>query len=364
MAAGLYDNVIFARLNPNPENNVVVPSWDAVWNQTSDLTTIDCGTYTITGWGDESTENKLTGVWTNAPTTAPTTAQPTTAEPTSTTSPTVAAVIEYNHYSVEADGSERVIYITKDATIPSGELSEAQLKAIAEENMPSFRDMYYSFSIDFITTEIIGEKTVIHVELKKTAKTYTVHYENGDISEDYTRGFLEYLTLTSDHVTTFLIDGVPVKRGTSLGLYASGNIDVTTDDDEVIGNTSSIILTNSTVDYNYIQFEMLAGATVTQNNFSRMGVAYSKSKRSVADLETAINTYTSGNGIYDKIGVHNSTVNTPNSSGMYQFRFNPYLNVSLADDSTLYFYSFVVTKNDGIIITDDPISVKVSSILS
>ncbi|MBR5102553.1 MAG: hypothetical protein IK092_05465, partial [Muribaculaceae bacterium] len=53
-------NIIFVRMNSSAAGN---PSWGAKWNQTDDLTVVDEGTYTITGWG-EGDNPKMTGYWT------------------------------------------------------------------------------------------------------------------------------------------------------------------------------------------------------------------------------------------------------------------------------------------------------------
>ncbi len=57
VATGLFDNVIFARVDKT--KNV---GWSAVWNQTDDLRTEDGGTYAITSWSG-GTDNHLSGFW-------------------------------------------------------------------------------------------------------------------------------------------------------------------------------------------------------------------------------------------------------------------------------------------------------------
>ena len=54
---GLYDNVIFARVEKDKE-----AAWANVWNQTEDQTTVDGGTFTITSW-DGGQNSKMTGTW-------------------------------------------------------------------------------------------------------------------------------------------------------------------------------------------------------------------------------------------------------------------------------------------------------------
>ena len=51
-------NIIFVRMNPNGAN---VPSWDASWNQTDDLSLMVDATYTISGWRDGT--NRMNGNW-------------------------------------------------------------------------------------------------------------------------------------------------------------------------------------------------------------------------------------------------------------------------------------------------------------
>ncbi len=52
-----YD-IIFVRMNPNGAN---VPSWEAAWNQTDDLSLMVDATYTISGWRDGT--NRMNGNW-------------------------------------------------------------------------------------------------------------------------------------------------------------------------------------------------------------------------------------------------------------------------------------------------------------
>lgn len=58
-----YINIIFVRFsNTATEASWLVPS--SIWNQTIDLT-FGADLFTVTSWGDETTLNKSTGVWSN-----------------------------------------------------------------------------------------------------------------------------------------------------------------------------------------------------------------------------------------------------------------------------------------------------------
>ena len=164
--------------------------------------------------------------------------------------------------------------------------------------------------------------------------------------------------MSSDTETAFLIGGKVVKVGTEFEFYVTGDINVTTDASAVRQDVTTIDLTGTFVSDTQIALELLATANV--ETFSRMGVVFTKGEKDTALLEAAINNVTADTDVYQKVAVHNSSVDTANVSGLYQFTYAPYMAKASAKGE-LFFYTFAVDK-DGNITLSAPTSVNLNNI--
>lgn len=254
--------------------------------------------------------------------------------------------ITYNY-----SDDERNISVTKTDSARD-DSSKNEFTELINKNFPSIKDMYFTFSVD--NFEVNDDE--ITVNLKAENIRYSVIYDG----EETKHNFLEQVTVKSDSETVFLINDVPIKKGKSFTFYVTGNMEITTDPDAEIKNNATLIKTNSMVNGDKIELEMLA--TATADSFKRMGVAFARYKTTNEAITSAVLDVATGSAISGGVAVSNSKVKSPNSSGQYQYRYNPYMNSSLATGS-LYFYTFCVTEDDEVIISG-PIEIDLDSILA
>ena len=98
-----------------------------------------------------------------------------------------------------------------------------------------------------------------------------------------------------------------------------------------------------------ISMDLLATANVEK--FARMGVAFATSEKSVAEISNAVSNAATGTAVFEGIAVHNSTVDSPNESGSYQFTYAPYVSKDKASKK-LKFYTFAVDDEDNVFISE------------
>ena len=308
-----------------------------VWNSNTNTNSVTGNLCTVT-WGSGSGLNLSFGTYT--PPTEPTTE--------ATTAPPEPETYDYTVvYSYEYDGATKTITKTVEDT------TETDEAVIAEANKPSIDNMQTTYSVD--TAGITKDGSVINVAMAATPKEYTVELNGNEVG---TYKFLETAKVTSDTETAFLIGGKVVKVGTEFEFYVTGDINVTTDASAVRQDVTTIDLTGTFVSDTQIALELLATANV--ETFSRMGVVFTKGEKDTALLEAAINNVTADTDVYQKVAVHNSSVDTANVSGLYQFTYAPYMAKASAKGE-LFFYTFAVDK-DGNITLSAPTSVNLNNI--
>ncbi len=305
-------------MNPGTANN----SWDTKWNQTGDLTlagNLEKCYEVPSGWWNDSNDSGWQSYTPPAP------------------------VYDYTvRYYYDLDGVTKTI--TK--TVLQTELTDADAIAALNDPSSSISNVAGRYSIDSV--EKSGSD--INVYLKRTANTFTVTLNGNVVGSDYK--YLDKAEVASPNgaETGFLIDGNLIKTGTSIEIYVTGDIDITTDTSAAHVDTASINLTASYISDDRVSYELLSTANV--DSFQRMGVAFSASNKTSEELSYAINAVTSGTQVQNKIAVHNSKVDFPNSSGLYQFIYAPYLTNLPSNGATLYFYTFAVTKTGTVVISE------------
>ena len=131
--------------------------------------------------------------------------------------------------------------------------------------------------------------------------------------------------------------------------YVTGHMNIVTGADK---KPAAISLDGLTVSDTKVSMDLLATANI--ENFDRMGVVFAASERTEAEITAAVKAVTTGTSVSNGIAVHNSTVDSANESGSYQFTYAPYVSKDKAN-KTLYFYTFAVD-TDG--------NVSVSSVVS
>lgn len=316
--SGTWTNIIFCRMNGSTTAN----SWDTKWNQTGDLTLTGnigkCFTVPDGAW-DGSTSS-----W------------------GSYTPP--ATKYDYTVVYRYEDGEGATKTITR--SVSQSELTDANAIAALKDPSSTISNMSYKYTIGNASKS----GTNITAYLTKTANTYTVKLNGATVGSNYK--YLDEATVTNPTETGFLIDGNLIKRGTSVKIYVTGDIDITTDDTASRTDTASINLTASYIADDKVSYELLATANV--DKFARMGVAFSATSKTNAQLKAAINAVTgTTTTVSNKIAVHNSLVDFPNSSGLYQFTYAPYLTNLPSNGATLYFYTYAVTTDGNVVISDE-----------
>ncbi|MCR5653023.1 MAG: hypothetical protein K6F88_04390, partial [Ruminococcus sp.] len=311
-------NVIFLRIANGSTFDGSNWSNPPVWNKTNDLT-VPSGNnlYTINSW------DNLAGTW-------------------STYTPP-ATKYDYTVVYRYEDGDGVTKTITR--AVSQSELTDANAIAALKDPSSTISNMSYKYALGSASKS----GTTVTAYLTKTANTYTVKLNGVTVGSNYK--YLDKATVTNPTETGFLIDGNLIKRGTYIEIYVTGDIDITTDSSATRTDSAAINLTATYIADDKVSYELLATANV--DKFARMGVVFSASTKTTAQLKGAINQVTgSQTQVYNKIAVHNSSVDFPNSSGLYQFTYAPYFTNLPANGATLYFYTFAVTTEGSVVISD------------
>ena len=324
LPSGAWYNIIFCRMNPYTTDN----NWDNKWNQTNDLT--------LTG-NLKKCYQVPSGYWDNSGD-----------EGWVSYTPPGYTV----NYYYELDGTTNVITKTGLQT------DETDPVTIARLNDPSGRikSPYYTYSID--NAEKSGN--TIDVRLTAAERNYTVTVDGKKYG---TYKFLQQAKVTSDVPTGFEIDGKLAKFGREITFYVTGNIDITTNKDAVHEDSALLNHTGTYYNASTLSLEFLATANI--EGFERMGVAFGSSYKTQAQIASAVNSFTTlgSTKVVNKIAVHNSKVDCANSSGQYQFRYAPSVNVSsIPENASLYLYTFAVT--DNAVVVSEVVSLPVSTLIA
>lgn len=293
-----------------------------IWNKTGDLT-VPSGKnlFTLNGW--------LTGTW-------------------STYTPTYNYTVKYTY--TDGDGATKTI--TK--YVNNSTLTDAD--TIAEINDPSskLKDPSYTYTLG----KAKKSGTTITAPLTKSARTYKVRVNNTLYG---TYNFLDQPEIPSPSggETGFLMDGKLVYYGTKFKVFVTGDLDITTNSSATREDVATINHIGTQVTDEQLSLELLATANV--DGFKNMGVAYTLSAKTSAQIQEAVTNITGTS--YKGIGVHKSAVDYPNSSGQYQFRYAPRMATNkIKSNSTMYFYTYAVTDN-GFVVSEVR-SVAISSLIA
>ncbi len=293
-------NIIFSRVNGSGD----IADWGA---QTATLSMPTDGTnlYTITStdatWGSKP---GVTGEWS-----------------------------VYGAEPVETDYTVVFNYVTEDGTqtlTKTTTSAESDVTKIATSVMPNIENKMYSYALG----ECTADGTTITANLVETKKLYSVTVDGTIMETQF--GYKDKATVT-------------LKDGTEYTFYVTGDVEITSDDPKV---AAALSLDAVTVTDTKVSMDLLATANVEK--FARMGVAFATAEKTVDEIAAAVANVTTGTAASNGVAVHNSTVDTPNESGSYQFTYAPYVSKDKAD-KTLYFYTFAVD-TDG--------NVSVSSVVS
>ena len=223
------------------------------------------------------------------------------------------------NYKTE-DGTQT---LTKTATT-----TETDISAIANSVMPTIVNKMYDYKLGNCSVE----GTTITANLVETKKLYTVTVDGKIVGTQY--GYKDKATVT-------LVDG------TEYTFYVTGDVEITSDD---IKKNATLSLDALTISDTKISMDLLATANVEK--FAHMGVAFATSEKSVAEISNAVSNVATGTAVFEGIAVHNSTVDSPNESGSYQFVYAPYVSKEKAD-KTLYFYTFVVDTDGKVYVSSE-----------
>ena len=249
-----------------------------------------------------------------------------TVESTEPTTESTAPTVEPTEPTTESTGPEKTTftvqfnYVTEDGQqtlTKTVSTSEIDVQTIVKSVMPNIENKMYEYSLG----TCIADGTTITANLNETKKLYTVTVDGEIVGTQY--GYKDKATVT-------LVDG------TEYTFYVTGDVEITSDD---IKENATLSLDALTISDTKISMDLLATANVEK--FARMGVAFATSEKSVAEISNAVSNVATGTAVFEGIAVHNSTVDSPNESGSYQFIYAPYVSKERAD-KTLYFYTFAV----------------------
>lgn len=276
----------------------------------------------------ESTEATVESTEATTESTAPTeVTEPTTEStaPTEATEPALDYTVQFNY--VTEDGQQ-----TLTKTIST---TETDVQTIVNTVMPNIENKMYSYTLGLC----IADGTTIIANLNETRKLYTVTVDGEIVGTQY--GY-------KDKATVSLADG------TEYTFYVTGDIEITSDDPK---EAVAISLDALTISDTKISMDLLATANVEK--FARMGVAFATSEKSVAEISAAVSNVLTGTAAFDGIAVHNSTVDSPNESGSYQFVYAPFVSKEKSD-RIFYFYTFAVD-TDGNVAVSSVVSVDLTN---
>lgn len=258
-----------------------------------------------------------------------------TVESTEPTTESTAPTVEPTEPTTESTEPEKTtytvqfIYVTEDGQqtlTKTVSTSETDVQTIVKSVMPNIENKMYEYSLG----TCIADGTTITANLNETKKLYTVTVDGEPVEEQY--GYKDKATVT-------LVDG------TEYTFYVTGDVEITSDD---IKENATLSLDALTISDTKISMDLLATANVEK--FARMGVAFATSEKSVAEISNAVSNVATDTAVFEGIAVHNSTVDSPNESGSYQFIYAPYVSKEKAD-KTLYFYTFAVDTDEKVYVS-------------
>ena len=200
--------------------------------------------------------------------------------------------------------------------------AESDEKKVAKSVMPTIKNKMYDYELGNCS----ADGTTITANLVEKKHLYSVTVDGEPVEERY--GYKEMAT-------------VKLSNGTDYTFYVTDDVEI--DSKTVTMDAVTLSHDALTVTDEKVSMDLLATAKV--DKFARMGVAFATSDKPKADIESAVLEVSTGKGVSKKIAVHNSTVDSPNVSGYYQFVYAPYVSKEMAIDNaatTLYFYTFVV----------------------
>lgn len=257
---------------------------------------------------------------TESPTDPSETTEPTEPEPTEKD-----FTVIYNYVTKDETTQEEVERtLTKTVTADS----DTDAETLANEKYPSIKNPYYSYMLGQCEFDENDDSIVI-ADLDATPIYYTVSLDGETVYDDCTY---------KQEVTVEI-------NGADYTFFVTGDVELTSDtptetEDAVI-SLDSVTITDE-----QITLELLA--TANSDDFARMGVAFATSEKTQEELAAAVTAIETGTDVYDNsIVVHNSTVDSPNVSGQYQFIYAPYLSKENAV-TTLYFYTYVVDSQGNV----------------
>lgn len=254
------------------------------------------------------------------PTTNPTDPKPTDPTDPKPTNPSEPAEKEYTVvYKYTAHNKEQTL--TKTVKTTATDPTE-----IAEINVPSIKNPYNTYSLGECTID----NNVVTANLDATEKLYTVSVDGEPLEQKF--GYKEQATVT--------LNGEPYT------FFVTGDTELMSD---TPGTDVELSYDGMTINDENVAIELLASAK--SDKFARMGVVFATSQKSETELSAAVLNVTNGTAVHNTIAVHNSAVDSPNVSGMYQFTYAPYLNKSGAN-KVVYFYCFVVDTEGNVKISD------------
>lgn len=238
-------------------------------------------------------------------------------------------------------------------TFPKDIKAETIEKAseLAGSYIPNIKNPYYeNYRVDNVT---VTDSTV-NVLLACDEKLYSVNVNGKELG---TYKYQDKATVKADGEQAFLIDGEIVAAGESFTFYVTGNMDIVTEDfvdevDEAATISDNGLYAAMNAD-GKVEIRMDLLVTARTSDFARMGVAFTQSSVKKADVITAVEEITSGTKkASNGIAVHNSSVDTANISGQYQFTYVPMITAdSVSSDTVINFYAYAVKKNGEVIVS-------------
>ena len=145
--------------------------------------------------------------------------------------------------------------------------------------------------------------------------------------------------------TGFLINGKLAKFVTNITVIVTEDLNITTNRDAVYEDAALLSLITTNIYDDRLFIELYATAIV--ESFYRMGIVYSFEDEDKASLYEAVVNRKRKFRTDKIIGIHTSTVDSPNESGRYQFRYSPCISFNnIFEGDKLYFRTFVETDDD------------------
>lgn len=280
--------------------------------------------------------------------------EPTSGKPTQPSDPTQPTSTDPSEKTFRVNYSYKATPNSdKLDTFPKNIKAETKEKAreIAVSSLPNIKNPYYE---NYRVESVAVTDSMVHILLACDERLYSVNVNGKELG---TYRYQEKATVKADGKQSFLIDGEIVASGESFTFYVTGNMDIVTEDfvsdvDEATTlSDNSLYASNNSDGKVEIRMDLLATARVS--DFARMGVAFTRSSVKNTDITAAVKEITSGTGrAQNGISVHNSTVDTANVSGQYQFTYVPTLTAdSVGTDTVINFYAYTVKKNGEVLVS-------------